>query len=56
MISVAVADDVDEAYAEAQARGHEIVHALAVERRGVRRSFVRAPDGTAVNVVSHRDE
>jgi catechol 2,3-dioxygenase-like lactoylglutathione lyase family enzyme len=55
VISVAVGDDVDEAYAEAQRRGYEIVHPLTVEPWGVRRFFVRAPDGTVINMVSHRD-
>jgi catechol 2,3-dioxygenase-like lactoylglutathione lyase family enzyme len=56
VISVHVGDDVDEAYAEAQRRGYEIVHPLTVEPWGVRRFFVRAPDGNVINIVSHRDE
>ncbi len=48
-------DDLDGAYAEAQRRGYEIVHPLTTEPWGVRRFFVRAPDGAVVNVVSHRD-
>lgn len=48
-------DDVDDAYAEAQRLGYEIVHPLTTESWGVRRFFVRAPDGNVVNVVSHRD-
>ena len=48
-------DDVDGAYAEAQRLGYEIVHPLTTEPWGVRRFFVRAPDGTVVNVVRHRD-
>ncbi|MBB3086458.1 VOC family protein [Geodermatophilus sabuli] len=48
-------DDVDGAYAEAQQRGFEIVHPLTNEPWGVRRFFVRAPDGTVINVVRHRD-
>ncbi len=47
-------EDVDAAYAEAQALGYEIVHPLTTEPWGVRRFFVRAPDGTVVNVVRHR--
>ncbi len=47
---------LNEAYAEAQRRGYEIVHPLTEEPWGVRRFFVRAPDGTVFNVVSHRDE
>src|SRR4051794_40270538 len=55
-ISVAVGDDIDTAYEEARRRGYEIVHPLTLEPWGVRRFFVRAPDGTVVNVVNHRDE
>ena len=47
-------DDVDAAYAEARDLGYEIVHPLTTEPWGVRRFFVRAPDGTVVNVVRHR--
>lgn len=47
-------DDVDAAHAEAQERGYEIVHPLSTEAWGVRRFFVRAPDGTVLNVVQHR--
>ena len=56
VISVHVGDDVDEAYAEAQRRGYEIVHPLTDEPWGVRRFLVRAPDGNVINMVSHRDE
>ena len=56
VISVHVGDDVEEAYAEAQRRGYEIVHPLTQEPWGVRRFFVRAPDGNVINMVSHRDE
>ena len=56
VISVTVGDDVDEAYAEAQRRGYEIVHPLTDEPWGIRRFFVRAPNGTVVNVAGHRDE
>jgi catechol 2,3-dioxygenase-like lactoylglutathione lyase family enzyme len=54
VISVAT-DDVDAAYAEAQALGLEIVHPLTTEPWGVRRFFVRAPEGNVINVVDHRD-
>ena len=47
--------DVDAAYAEAQELGYEIVHPLTDEAWGPRRFFVRAPDGTVVNVVGHPD-
>lgn len=46
-------DDVEEAYEEAQRRGYEIVHPLTTEAWGVRRFFVRAPDGTVLNIVQH---
>ena len=48
-------DDVDGAYAEAQKLGHEIVHPITTEPWGVRRFFVRAPDGNVINIVNHRD-
>ena len=54
VVSVKV-DDVDEAYAEAQRRGYEIVHPLRDEDWGVRRFYVRAPDGNVLNVVQHRE-
>ena len=56
VISVRVGNDVDEAYAEAQRRGYEIVHPLTEESWGIRRFFVRAPDGNVINIVSHSDE
>ena len=56
VLSVHVGDGVDEAYAEAQRRGFEIVHPLVEEPWGVRRFFVRDPDGNVINVVSHRDD
>ena len=55
VISVHVGDEVDAAYEEAQRRGFEIVHPLTAEPWGVRRFFVRAPDGNVVNIVSHTD-
>jgi catechol 2,3-dioxygenase-like lactoylglutathione lyase family enzyme len=56
VISVHVGAGVDEAYAEAQRRGYEIVHPLTEEAWGLRRFFVRAPDGNVINMVSHSDE
>ena len=56
VISVHVGLDVDEAYADAQHRGYGIVHPLTDEPWGIRRFFVRAPDGNVINIVSHRDE
>ena len=47
-------DDVDAAYAAVRAGGAEIVHPLQDEEWGVRRFFVRDPNGRVVNVLSHR--
>ncbi len=55
-ISVHVGASVDEAFAEARHHGYEIVHPLTDEQWGVRRFFVRAPDGNVINMVSHVDE
>jgi catechol 2,3-dioxygenase-like lactoylglutathione lyase family enzyme len=46
-------DDVEAALEEATARGYEIVHPLTTEPWGVRRFFVRAPDGNVFNIVAH---
>jgi catechol 2,3-dioxygenase-like lactoylglutathione lyase family enzyme len=48
-------DDVESAYDEAQRLGYEIVHPLTTEPWGVRRFFVRAPDGNVINIVYHPD-
>jgi catechol 2,3-dioxygenase-like lactoylglutathione lyase family enzyme len=48
-------DDVEAAYAEARQLGYEIVHPLTTEAWGVHRFFVRAPDGTVINIVGHPD-
>jgi catechol 2,3-dioxygenase-like lactoylglutathione lyase family enzyme len=50
-----LASDVEAAYEEAQQLGYEIVHPLTTEPWGVRRFFVRAPDGNVFNVVNHTD-
>ncbi|MFF9069905.1 VOC family protein [Streptomyces sp. NPDC014891] len=47
-------DDVDAAYGAVRASGAEIVHPLTDEPWGVRRFFVRDPDGRVVNVLGHR--
>ncbi|MCA0435481.1 MAG: VOC family protein [Austwickia sp.] len=54
VISIAV-DDVDEAYRDVVRRGYDIVHPLTTEEWGVRRFFVRTPDGQVVNVLRHRE-
>jgi catechol 2,3-dioxygenase-like lactoylglutathione lyase family enzyme len=46
-------DDVDAVYAEAVRQGLEIVHPLTDEPWGVRRFFVRDPNGIVVNVLTH---
>ena len=48
-------DDIDAAYAEAQQLGYDIVHPLTTEPWGLRRFFVRAPDGNVINIVNHHD-
>lgn len=53
VVSVQV-DDVDAAYDDAVGRGYEIVHPLTTEPWGVRRFFVRAPDGNVLNILQHR--
>jgi catechol 2,3-dioxygenase-like lactoylglutathione lyase family enzyme len=55
VISVAVGDGVEEAYNEAKRRGFEIVHPLTTEPWGIRRFFVRAPDGNVININNHED-
>jgi catechol 2,3-dioxygenase-like lactoylglutathione lyase family enzyme len=52
-ITVEVAD-VDAVHAAAEQRGLEILHPLTDESWGVRRFFVKDPNGTVVNVMSHR--
>ena len=51
-VSVQV-DDVDAAYASALREHAEVVHPLTDEPWGVRRFFVRDPDGHVINVLSH---
>lgn len=52
-ISVEVAD-VDAVHAKAVERGFEIAYSLRDEDWGVRRFMLRDPNGTTVNVLSHR--
>ncbi len=54
-ITVEVAD-VDAVHAEVVRRGLEIVHPLTDEPWGVRRFFVKDPNGVVVNVASHRGD
>ena len=46
-------DDVDTAYAAATRMGCEILHPLSDEAWGVRRFFVRDPNGKVINILSH---
>jgi catechol 2,3-dioxygenase-like lactoylglutathione lyase family enzyme len=54
-ISVEVAD-VDRCHALAQQYAHPIVYPITDEPWGVRRFFVRDPNGLIVNVVSHKTQ
>ena len=47
-------EDVDAVYAAVCESGADIVRALQDEEWGVRRFFVRDPNGRVVNVLSHR--
>jgi catechol 2,3-dioxygenase-like lactoylglutathione lyase family enzyme len=51
-VSVEV-EDVDALHEEAVRRGLEIVYPLTDEPWGIRRFFVRDPDGTVINVAQH---
>jgi catechol 2,3-dioxygenase-like lactoylglutathione lyase family enzyme len=46
-------DDVDAAHAAAQRMGCEILHPLTDEPWGVRRFFVRDPNGKVLNILRH---
>lgn len=47
-------DDVDEVHRRAVAAGAEIVYPLTDEEWGLRRFFVRDPNGAVINVTQHR--
>jgi catechol 2,3-dioxygenase-like lactoylglutathione lyase family enzyme len=51
-VSVEV-EDVDALHTEAVRRGLEIVYPLTNEPWGIRRFFVRDPDGVVINVAQH---
>jgi predicted enzyme related to lactoylglutathione lyase len=53
-LSVEVAD-VDSAYEAATTQGCAVVYPLTDEPWGVRRFFVQEPNGTVINIVSHRE-
>ena len=46
-------EDAEAVHREAVAQGYEIVHPLTDEPWGVRRFFVRDPNGAVVNVMEH---
>ena len=46
-------DDVDAVHATAQRLGYEVVYPLTDEPWGVRRFFVRDPNGKVLNILSH---
>jgi catechol 2,3-dioxygenase-like lactoylglutathione lyase family enzyme len=46
-------DDVDAVYERARAAGAEIVYPLTAEDWGLRRFFVRDPNGAVINVTQH---
>ena len=46
-------DDVDAAHGAAQRLGYEILHPLTDEPWGVRRFFVRDPNGKVLNILTH---
>jgi predicted enzyme related to lactoylglutathione lyase len=46
-------EDVDAAHCRAVEHGFEIVHPLTDEPWGVRRFFVRDPNGAVINVLQH---
>jgi catechol 2,3-dioxygenase-like lactoylglutathione lyase family enzyme len=47
-------DDVDAVHARAVAAGAEVVYPLTDEEWGLRRFFVRDPDGAILNITQHR--
>lgn len=52
-VEVDTVDTLDAVHAQAVAAGFEIVHPLTDEPWGVRRFFVRTPQGVVVNVLAH---
>jgi catechol 2,3-dioxygenase-like lactoylglutathione lyase family enzyme len=54
-ISIEV-DDVDQVHERALAAGADIVYPLTDEEWGLRRFFVRDPNGVVINVTQHNGE
>jgi catechol 2,3-dioxygenase-like lactoylglutathione lyase family enzyme len=48
-------DDVDAVYERARSAGAEIVYPITDEEWGLRRFFVRDPNGAVINVTEHRE-
>jgi uncharacterized glyoxalase superfamily protein PhnB len=48
-------DDLDAVHARARAAGAEIVYPLTTEDWGLRRFFVRDPNGAVINVTQHTE-
>ena len=48
-------DDFEDVYARALAAGADIVYPITEEEWGLRRFFVRDPDGPVINVTEHRE-
>ena len=55
VVSIEV-DDVDDVYERARAAGAEIVYPMTDEEWGLRRFFVRDPNGAVINVTEHRND
>ena len=54
-IDVGTAHAVDEAHAESERRGLDILYPVTDEPWGIRRFFVRDPAGTVISVLAHLD-
>jgi catechol 2,3-dioxygenase-like lactoylglutathione lyase family enzyme len=52
-VDVGARDAVDTAHAEAVRRGHEVIYGPVDEPWGVRRFFVRDPQGVVISVLAH---
>jgi predicted enzyme related to lactoylglutathione lyase len=48
-------DDVDAVYERARTAGADIVYPITDEEWGLRRFFVRDPNGAIINVTEHRE-
>jgi hypothetical protein len=55
LLRIAAVDDVDAVYERARTTGAEIIYPITDEEWGLRRFFVRDPNGAVINVTEHRD-